>query len=139
MLRKFQICWKKPVVAPLAFEDALCSGEAKVCVQTRSTLCWPSASRASTAMMTRLATSKATSQMGARCRISFCVRTEATSVNLKSHRLSQIIVDLLHSACHRVFPLHALEQIEVGKHFASTQHHRGKRIVGQRNRQSGFD
>ena len=78
VLRKFQICWKKPVVAPLAFDEALCSGEAKVCVQMRSTLCRPSASRASTAMMTRLATSKATSQMGARCRISFCVRTEAT-------------------------------------------------------------
>ena len=80
VLRKFQICWKKPDVAPVTFDDVLCNGEAKVCVQTRSIFCRPSASLASTAMMMRLATSKVTSQMGARCRISFCVRTKATVV-----------------------------------------------------------
>src|ERR1041385_1231166 len=98
-------------------------------------------------MMTRLVTSKATSQMGARCRISLCVRTEAiyfiadcrpeiALINRQSAIANRKSLDPAH---HRVLPLYAFEQIEVGQHFASTQHHRGRRVVGEGTRQSLFD
>src|SRR6185503_12547725 len=96
-------------------------------------------------MMIRLVTSKATSQMGARCRISLCVRTEAISLPIAECQLpiyldaprkignwQSAIKNSLHAAHHRVFPLHTLEQIEVRQHFAGAQHDGGKRIVSER-------
>ncbi len=84
--------------------------------------------------MSKFATSSITSQIGARWRISLCVRTLAMSQRLqisfnRKGNENTPEVGLLHAAGHRVFPLNTLEQVKIGEHLARSQHDRREWIV----------
>ena len=65
-------------------------------------------------MIAKFPISKVASQIGARCLISFCVRAVATiDSDWELQTADFVLSQHLHSTGHRVFPLDALQQVEV--------------------------